>query len=306
VFSNAYTIPSPDDLPNKAVAIIDHVIQPLVDDPPSLDVSSMERCHAALIERPGFGSFLAGQVVADLRWAVQGPWEGKDRWAPQGPGSAQGLHRLDGRKGSAAKAALPRVEFDRRFARVLDETRRRLPADLVGRLEAMDIQNCLCEFAKFEKALWGEKMRERIYRGRLAATAPTPAVVAAVPAAPPPAPPGADATREASPPAPAARPSLLTQLRLAGLPEPEFRFAPPRRWRWDLCWPDRLVAVEVQGGTFAGGRHTRGKGYRNDCEKLNEGQLLGWLVLWVTPPMVKDGSALPAELRRNLQRLNCP
>lgn len=78
-----------------------------------------------------------------------------------------------------------------------------------------------------------------------------------------------------------------------GLPEPvtEYRFHPRRRWRWDLAWPWAMVALERQGSTWTAGRHTRGAGYRNDCEKLAVGQLGGWLVLWTTADMLRDGSA---------------
>jgi hypothetical protein len=40
---------------------------------------------------------------------------------------------------------------------------------------------------------------------------------------------------------------IVGQLRMAGLPDPveEYRFAPPRRWRFDLAWPERMLAVEV-------------------------------------------------------------
>jgi very-short-patch-repair endonuclease len=79
-----------------------------------------------------------------------------------------------------------------------------------------------------------------------------------------------------------------------GLPEPalEVRFAPPRRWRWDLAWEEYRVSVEVQGGGHVRGRHHRPKGYEADCEKLLAGQLKGWLVVWVTTDMVKNGSAV--------------
>ena len=83
-------------------------------------------------------------------------------------------------------------------------------------------------------------------------------------------------------------------LQAAGLPVPcrEYRFAPPRRWRFDYAWPDRRLALEVEGGTWAGGRHVRGKGYEGDCEKYNAAALLGWTVLRVTTAMLNDGRAL--------------
>ena len=87
---------------------------------------------------------------------------------------------------------------------------------------------------------------------------------------------------------------LVLQIRSVGLPRPveEFKFHPKRRWRFDLCWIDRKLAVEIEGGTWSHGRHTRGKGFAMDCIKYNEAVILGWRVLRVTTDMVNDGTAL--------------
>ncbi len=89
--------------------------------------------------------------------------------------------------------------------------------------------------------------------------------------------------------------TLIVQLPLSGLPEPqrEFLFHKRRKWRFDLAWPDLLIAVEVEGGIWTGGRHVRGEGYEADCEKYNEAQLAGWMVLRFTPGMIKRGKAWP-------------
>jgi very-short-patch-repair endonuclease len=76
------------------------------------------------------------------------------------------------------------------------------------------------------------------------------------------------------------------------MPEPQYRGIPGRRFRFDFAWPARLLAVEVDGGTWTGGRHTRGKGYEGDCEKANEAICLGWRVLRVTTAQVSSGQAL--------------
>lgn len=88
--------------------------------------------------------------------------------------------------------------------------------------------------------------------------------------------------------------ALATQLRMVGAPDPlrQYRFHPTRRWRFDLAWPDRNMAVEVDGGTWTGGGHVRGKHYESDCEKGNEAILLGWRVMHVTTDMVSDGRAV--------------
>ena len=88
--------------------------------------------------------------------------------------------------------------------------------------------------------------------------------------------------------------TFALQLRTSGLPDPqrEHRFHPKRRWRFDFAWPDVMLAVEVEGGTWSKGRHTRGRGFAADCEKYNEAALLGWRVLRFTGDMVDDWSAL--------------
>jgi very-short-patch-repair endonuclease len=90
--------------------------------------------------------------------------------------------------------------------------------------------------------------------------------------------------------------TLVWQLKVAGLPAPvrEHRFAVSigRRWRFDLAWPDRKLAVEVEGGTWVAGRHSRGAGMESDMEKYNLAALDGWKVLRVSGHHVNDGRAL--------------
>lgn len=65
-----------------------------------------------------------------------------------------------------------------------------------------------------------------------------------------------------------------------------------RDWRFDFAWPPQHLALEVDGGTWNGGRHVRGAGYEEDCRKLNEALVRGWRVLRFTTDMVKSGEAL--------------
>jgi hypothetical protein len=69
----------------------------------------------------------------------------------------------------------------------------------------------------------------------------------------------------------------------------EYRFHPVRRWRFDGAFPEKLVAVEIDGGAFIQGRHTRGVGFKNDCEKINAAGLLGWRVFRFLPQQLKSG-----------------
>ena len=74
-------------------------------------------------------------------------------------------------------------------------------------------------------------------------------------------------------------------LRSVGLPVPvrEHRFHPVRRWRFDYAWPEQRVALEVEGGVWTGGRHTRGAGFLGDIEKYNAAVVDGWRVVRVVP-----------------------
>lgn len=75
-------------------------------------------------------------------------------------------------------------------------------------------------------------------------------------------------------------------------PEREYRFHPVRLWRFDFAWPGKRLAVEVEGGVYSGGRHTRGSGFMGDMAKYNEAALLGWRVLRFATSQVRDGSAV--------------
>ena len=88
--------------------------------------------------------------------------------------------------------------------------------------------------------------------------------------------------------------TLETHIRQVGVPEPvrEYRFHPDHQWRFDFAWPDRLIAVEVEGGTWATGRHSRGTGFELDCIKYAEAAIMGWRVVRVTSDMVEDGRAI--------------
>ena len=83
------------------------------------------------------------------------------------------------------------------------------------------------------------------------------------------------------------------QLTLCGYEvEQEYMFHPTRRWRFDFAFPSVKIAAEIEGGTWSGGRHTRGGGFREDCIKYNEAVLLGWKVYRFTGDMVESGLAL--------------
>jgi very-short-patch-repair endonuclease len=59
----------------------------------------------------------------------------------------------------------------------------------------------------------------------------------------------------------------------------EHRFHSVRRWRFDFAIPHQKIAIEIEGGIYTQGRHTRGSGFSKDCEKYNTATVMGWAVL---------------------------
>ena len=75
------------------------------------------------------------------------------------------------------------------------------------------------------------------------------------------------------------------QLRAEQLPEPEteYRFHPPRRYRFDFCWPTHRLAVEIEGHG-----HQRYNRYGSDILKYNLAALDGWRLLRLTRKQLDD------------------
>jgi hypothetical protein len=86
----------------------------------------------------------------------------------------------------------------------------------------------------------------------------------------------------------------MVEANLVDMPgyDKEVTFHPVKKWRFDYAWLDLKVALEVHGGVFANGRHTRGKGFTEDKVKMNNAQLLGWIVIEVTKAQVINGQML--------------
>jgi hypothetical protein len=96
------------------------------------------------------------------------------------------------------------------------------------------------------------------------------------------------------------REQILGLCREHGIPPPEFevKFHPTRAWRFDVAWSSLKIAIEVQGGTWRAGRHSRGAGQHKDWEKINEAQALAWAILQFDPQDVLAGRFV--ELVRRL------
>ncbi|WP_286861823.1 MULTISPECIES: DUF559 domain-containing protein [Acinetobacter] len=74
--------------------------------------------------------------------------------------------------------------------------------------------------------------------------------------------------------------------------EQEFKFHPERKWRADFHLIGKKILIEVEGGIWNGGRHTRGKGYIGDIEKYNAATMMGYQVIRFSTDQVKSGHAI--------------
>ena len=86
--------------------------------------------------------------------------------------------------------------------------------------------------------------------------------------------------------------AVLIELHGLSAPKREYRFASPRRWRFDFAWPGCLVAAECEGGSWVNGAHNRGKHFESDCQKYNAAALRAWLVYRFTGSMIRSGEAI--------------
>ncbi len=113
---------------------------------------TLEAFHARLMAGYGMGTFLAAQVVADLKYtgsmlplSIAPDWH---TWAASGPGSRRGLNILLGvdpktplresQWREIVQAAQKDFNENYRDVNILDEP-----------LHAQDFQNCLCEYSKY-------------------------------------------------------------------------------------------------------------------------------------------------------------
>lgn len=137
----------------------------------ALSFNSVRGMVNAFMELPNFGSFMAGQIVADLTYTeMLGRAHDLYTWAPMGPGSRRGFNRM---LGLPLKHPAPTEEV---WCTILQRWRE----ELVGALTELDegfepfkftlhdVQNCLCETDKWLRVQNGEGRPRATYQPEMA------------------------------------------------------------------------------------------------------------------------------------------
>lgn len=158
IFGNAYTVSTNGRSMDKVDYIIGHVVQPAKDRWPAEwpSGSTLEGACIQLCTLNGVSTFMAGQIIADLKNTQGHPLLAAPdwfTWAAPGPGSLRGLEAYFGRpvRPSGFTAALAQC-----YAEVNP-----LIADYVPPIHMQDFQNCLCEFSKYVRVKEGGHARNR-------------------------------------------------------------------------------------------------------------------------------------------------
>lgn len=139
-----------------------------------LSTESAKQAYKTIRSQQGFGNFLSYQVLVDLLYPAN-YYNGQsvlpfsaDDWSSPGPGAQKGIKRLIKESSQVDDLAVMRwlrenqqAEFDRLgldFPYLSDESNSRIELSLA------DIQNCLCEFYKYDKILNSEGRARRRFR----------------------------------------------------------------------------------------------------------------------------------------------
>lgn len=169
VFGGAYFLnsigPKIESIVNDRLNVLwkrRHWISALLGD----QVVRLSRVYDVLRAEYGFGSFMAAQVVADLKYTPRFNESRMQDWwtfAAPGPGSKRGLNRLCGRPVNA-----PWKDAEWQAALCELQTKLNTKLGLANRLHAQDVQGVAgCEWDKYERVRLGEGRPKVKYPGGL-------------------------------------------------------------------------------------------------------------------------------------------
>jgi len=119
---------------------------------------TLQSFYNRLSQYRGMGTFMSAQVIADLKY-VKPLSEAADWWtfAKSGPGSKRGLNRVIGRD--------PHTSWDESSWYNSLLLLRHKTTGKIPHMHMQDLQNCCCEFDKYERARIGEGKPKQKYNG---------------------------------------------------------------------------------------------------------------------------------------------
>jgi len=166
VFGSAYIVSTNGIRMGKAAYLANKVLTPIWEkltfySPNRYD--TLEEYNYRLSKARGMGSFMAAQVVADLKhvWPL---FKTLDWWtfAASGPGSRRGLNRVLGQPTNKAWKEREWKHNLVELSKIVDPCMEKLK---IPRLDLQNLQNCLCEFDKYERTRLGEGRPRSTYPG---------------------------------------------------------------------------------------------------------------------------------------------
>lgn len=167
VWTGAYMIGTQGNAKDKPAFIIQDVLDPLWQARKGLrprEGDTLESFAKRVVSVKNQGRFMVGQIVADMKYDKHSPlWNAKDwhTWAISGPGSRRGLNRVYGRD---KDTAWPEQEWHDHLL-ILAAAIEPMLKPYAIELHAQDLQNCLCEFDKYERTRLGEGRPRSSYPG---------------------------------------------------------------------------------------------------------------------------------------------
>ena len=140
--------------------LLEQAFEQLYGPPATVLGGTLASAHTALQRVSGLGSFMAAQVVADLKNTKWHPLYTAMDWytfSAYGPGSLRGLSHFHGRKVTPAK-----------YPEAIASARQWVQSTYPGLIEGLcnqNLQNCFCEFDKYVRVATGTGRSKRKYNG---------------------------------------------------------------------------------------------------------------------------------------------
>lgn len=171
VWGGAYVITTHGLPMAKAAYMVDHVLgglwdglgRPGISGPHPVLPPTLSGLHSLLMRFEGLGSFLAAQIVADLKNTHGHEMVNAPDWSTfvaHGPGSLRGASWVKfGNKDEVSVGTFPYV-----FQEIREYVDKWLPKD-IPKFCNQDLQNCLCEFDKYMRVSTGTGRSKRNYDG---------------------------------------------------------------------------------------------------------------------------------------------